>query len=163
MCAYNKVNGAYACASDWLLNQVLKRDWGYPGWVMSDWGAVPGVDAALTGLDQESGQQLDPAVWFDAPLHAAVARRSVPVSRIDSTGRRILRSMFAVGVVDHPPVERAIDYPAHGAVALDIARKGVVLLKNARRCLPLSADLQRIAVIGGHANLGVASGGAPPR
>ena len=101
MCAYNKVNGAYACANDWLLNQVLKGDWRYPGWVMSDWGAVPGVEAALNGLDQESGEQLDAAVWFDEPLKAAVRAGSIPVSRIDSMVRRILRSMFAVGVVDH--------------------------------------------------------------
>ena len=159
MCAYNKVNGEYACANDWLLNQVLKGDWRYPGWVMSDWGAVPGVEAALSGLDQESGEQLDGTVWFDEPLKAAVRAGSIPVSRIDSMARRILRSMFAVGIIDHPPVESAIDYPAHGALALEIAQKGVVLLKNTGNALPLAHDLKRIAVIGGYADLGVASGG----
>ena len=159
MCAYNKVNGVYSCGNDWLLNEVLKREWGYRGWVMSDWGAVHGVDDALHGLDQESGQQLDPEVWFDAPLRAALARHEVPEARLDDMVERILRSMFAVGVVEHPPVKHAIDYRAHAQIALDIARKGIVLLKNAHASLPLSAQVRRIAVIGGHANLGVLSGG----
>ncbi|MGH1556698.1 glycoside hydrolase family 3 N-terminal domain-containing protein [Caulobacter segnis] len=60
MCAYNKVNGDWACQNDFLLNKVLKRDWNYPGWVMSDWGAAHStVKAALAGLDQRSGQELD--------------------------------------------------------------------------------------------------------
>ncbi len=60
MCAYNKVNGAQACGSDFLLNRVLKGDWHYKGWVMSDWGAVHGVGDALAGLDQQSGEQGQP-------------------------------------------------------------------------------------------------------
>src|SRR5208282_2459818 len=64
MCAYNKVNGEYSCGNDWLLNRVLKGDWGYPGWVMSDWGAVHGASDFSKGLDQESGSQLDSKVWF---------------------------------------------------------------------------------------------------
>ncbi len=159
MCAYNKVNGAYSCGNDWLLDEVLKREWGYRGWVMSDWGAVHGVDDALHGLDQESGEQLDPRVWFDAPLRAALARHVVPMARLDDMVERILRSMFAIGVVEHPPARSTIDYRAHAAVALDIARKGIVLLKNTDGLLPLSARMRRIAVIGGHANLGVLSGG----
>ena len=61
MCSYNRVNGEQGCASDYLLNKVLKQDWGYKGFVMSDWGAVPNLEAALKGLDQQSGEQLDPA------------------------------------------------------------------------------------------------------
>ena len=59
MCAYNRVHGEQACANDWLLNKVLKQSWGYKGFVMSDWGAVPNLEAALKGLDQQSGEQLD--------------------------------------------------------------------------------------------------------
>ena len=159
MCAYNKVNGDYACSNDWLLNQVLKKDWGYPGWVMSDWGAVHGAIDAKNGLDQQSGEQLDRRVWFDGPLKAALAGGEVPRARLDDMVRRILRSMWTVGIDQHPPVRTPIDYPAHDALALEIAQKGIVLLKNEGGLLPLAAGAKRIAVIGGHANLGVLSGG----
>ncbi len=159
MCAYNEINGEYACGNDWLLNQVLKQDWGYRGWVMSDWGAVHATNYLLAGLDQESGEQLDQQVWFDAPLKTAVERGGVPRGRIDDAVRRILRSMFAVGVVDYPPVKTPIDYPRHAALALQIAHQGIVLLKNEAGVLPLASSVRRIAVIGGHVNLGVLSGG----
>jgi beta-glucosidase len=159
MCAYNKVNGAYSCSNDWLLNQVLKHDWGYPGWVMSDWGAVHGLDAARKGLDQQSGEQFDTSVWFDAPLKAAALAGTIPQARVDEMAHRILRSMFAVGIVDHPPLKTDIDYAAHGALALEIAQKGIVLLKNQADLLPLAPSARRIAVIGGFADLGVLSGG----
>ena len=163
MCAYNLVNGSHACGNDWLLNQVLKGDWQYRGWVMSDWGAVHGVEDALHGLDQQSGEQLDAQVYFGAPLAAAVAAGKVPMSRIDDMARRILRSQFAVGAIDHPPSppgdKAPIDYAAHAAVALDEARQGIVLLRNEGSLLPLPATLKRIAVIGGNAHVGVLSGG----
>jgi beta-glucosidase len=158
MCAYNRVNGAYACGNRWLLDEVLKRDWRYPGWVMSDWGAVHDAHDAAQGLDQESGEQLDRTIFFGAPLEAAVRDGSVPKARIDDMVQRIVRSMFAVGI-DRPPTPQPIDYSAHAALALDIARKGIVLLKNEGPILPLAAAAQRIAVIGGYANLGVMSGG----
>ncbi|MBS0334264.1 MAG: glycoside hydrolase family 3 protein, partial [Proteobacteria bacterium] len=62
MCSYNKINGPYACEARHTLTDILKTDWGWKGWVMSDWGAVHSVDAAVAGLDQESGQQLDKQV-----------------------------------------------------------------------------------------------------
>jgi beta-glucosidase len=159
MCAYNRVNADYACGNRWLLIDVLKGDWQFPGWVMSDWGAVHSVQDAVNGLDQESGQQLDKAVFFDVPLQGAVADGSVPAARIDDMVRRILRSMFAIGVVDQPPVKEDIDYAAHGSLALEIARKGIVLLKNDGNLLPLVRGSKKIAVIGGFANSGVLSGG----
>jgi beta-glucosidase len=159
MCAYNKVNGVYACGNDWLLNQVLKHDWGFRGWVMSDWGAVHATDYARKGLDQQSGEQADRAIWFGDPLKAAVEQRLVPVGRIHDMAHRILRSMFAVGIVDTPPVKADIDYKRDGAIALEIARKGIVLLKNDGELLPIGNRVRRIAVIGGNANFGVLSGG----
>jgi beta-glucosidase-like glycosyl hydrolase len=78
MCAYNLVNGDYSCGNDHLLNGVLKGDWAYKGWVMSDWGAVHAMDYAVKGLDQQSGEQLDDQVWFGAPLKAAVEKGEVP-------------------------------------------------------------------------------------
>jgi beta-glucosidase len=159
MCAYNVVNGDYACGNDWLLNRVLKGDWHYPGWVMSDWGAVHSLDYALKGLDQQSGEQIDTAVFFDEPLAAAVAAGEIPESRVSDMVRRVLRSMFAVGLFDHPAAARDVDYDAHAAEVRAVAEQGIVLLRNERNVLPLSKDVRRIAVIGGYADLGVLSGG----
>lgn len=160
MCAYNKVNGAYACGNDFLLNHVLKKDWGFPGWVMSDWGAVYAVDFATQGLDQESGEQLDEQVWFDAPLRAAVQAGTVSTARLEDMTRRILRSMFASGVFDNPAQRGDIDYAAHAEVARNEASEGIVLLKNRQGALPLQASAaHRILVVGGRAYLGTLSGG----
>ena len=164
MCSYNKLDGANACDNDFLLNRVLKADWGYPGWVMSDWGAVPGVQAAAHGLDQESGEQIDVVftpggkVWFDQPLKAAVEQGSFPADRLSDMTQRILRSMFAVGLFDTPQVKSPVDFDADGKVAKAAGTEGIVLLANKGALLPL-AEGKTIAVIGGFANVGVPSGG----
>lgn len=160
MCAYNQVNGAWGCGNGPLLNGVLKGDWGYKGFVMSDWGAVHALDYALLGLDQQSGEQLDKQVWFGEPLRNAARADTRYAERLRDMNRRILRSMFAVGVDRHPPVVRAIDFKANGDVAERAALEGIVLLRNEGALLPLdAAALRRIAVIGGYADSGVLSGG----
>lgn len=161
MCAYNRVNTVYACENNWLLNQVLKHDWGYPGYVMSDWGAVhSAAKAALAGLDQESaGESFDQKVYFDQPLRAALTAGEIPQARIDDMVRRILRSMFVAGVFDHPATPAAIDYAADTAVAQRVEEAGAVLLRNEHALLPLSPTLASVAVIGGHADRGVLTGG----
>ncbi|HTH29349.1 MAG TPA: glycoside hydrolase family 3 C-terminal domain-containing protein [Sphingobium sp.] len=159
MCAYNKVNGAQACDSDYLLNKVLKQDWRYRGFVMSDWGAVPGVSAALNGLDQQSGYQLDPKLFFGDDLKAAAAKDPAYAARLRDMNRRILYAIYANGLDRHPPVKRPIDAKAALDVAEAVAKEGIVLLRNARNVLPLAADARRIAVIGGYADTGVLSGG----
>jgi len=159
MCAYNKVNGPYACGNDFLLNHVLKGDWGYPGWVMSDWGAVYATDFAARGLDQESGEQLDQQVWFGAPLRAAVEAGTIPPARLEEMTRRILRSMFVAGVFDYPVERSAVDYVAHARIAREEASEGIVLLRNQQGMLPLKSAAQRILVVGGLADLGTPSGG----
>ncbi|MBB5705446.1 beta-glucosidase [Sphingopyxis panaciterrulae] len=158
MCAYNLVNGQKACGNDHLLNKVLKQDWGYKGWVMSDWGAVSGPDFALRGLDQQSGEQLDKQVWFDAPLKAKLADGSLTRARLSDMVRRILRSMKANGLVDAPPAP-AVDMAAHARIARQIAEQGIVLLKNDGDALPLAASVGSVAVIGRNAHVGVLSGG----
>ncbi|MFV3073556.1 beta-glucosidase family protein [Niveispirillum fermenti] len=158
MCAYNLVNGAYSCGNDHLLNKVLKGDWGYKGWVMSDWGAVHATDYALKGLDQQSGEQLDEQVWFGEPLKQAVAAGTIPETRLSDMAQRILRSMFAAGLFDGKPVKPEIDAAAHAAIAKQVADEGIVLLANAKGLLPLSPAVRTIAVIGGHADSGVLSG-----
>ena len=159
ICAYNLVNAAYACDNDALLNGMLKRDWAYPGWVMSDWGAVPGLQAAVHGLDQQSGEQLDSAVHFGEPLKAAVGSGAIPAARVSDMSRRILRSMFAAGLFEHPPQRGPVDYAADAAVAQRAAEEGVVLLKNEGGLLPLAKAGRKIVLIGGHADAGVLSGG----
>jgi beta-glucosidase len=159
MCAYNRVGGIYACENPFLLTDVLRTDWHYPGWVMSDWGAVHSVAAAKAGLDQESGQQLDKKVFFDAPLKAAVQGGDVSAARVREMTHRLLRSMFAAGLFEHPIQADGLDTAADSLVAGHAAEQGIVLLKNERGLLPLAAGARRILVVGGHADVGVISGG----
>lgn len=161
MCAYNRYNGPYACESDFLLNQVLKRDWGYPYYVMSDWGAVHSTaKAANAGLDQQSGYIFDKKRFFGPELLGpALKDGSIPMARLDDMARRILLALFETGVVDNPVAEAPIDYNAHAIITQQDAEEGIVLLKNDQDILPLAAKAQRIAIIGGHADKGVLSGG----
>jgi beta-glucosidase len=161
MTGYNKVNGAYAGGNRVLIQDVLKGAWGYPGWVMSDWGATAAWEFALNGLDQESGAQIDLIMWrseaFTGPLKRAYADGTFPKDRLSDMVRRILRSMFAVGVDRWGPPRQA-DEADHERIALETARQGIVLLKN-DGILPLAAgSTARIAVIGGHAQVGVPTG-----
>ncbi|MDP1026705.1 beta-glucosidase [Sphingomonas sp. KR1UV-12] len=162
MCAYNKVDGDWACENDRLLNQVLKTDWGYRGWVMSDWGAVHStVKAANAGLDQQSGRELDKAMYFGRRLAEAVAAGTVSAARLRDMNRRILWGVVSTGLIDHPvPTTRQpIDYADHAGVAQEVAEKGSVLLKNDGNLLPLARSARRIVLIGAHADVGVLSGG----
>lgn len=162
MCAYNKVNGDWACENDFLLNQVLKRDWGYRGWVMSDWGGVHSTEkAAKAGLDQQSGQELDRAMYFDAPLKAAVEKGAVSMARLDDMVVRYLTGLIESGAYDSPmPAEaQTPDYARNALVAQRAAEAGIVLLKNQGDLLPIAGSAKKIVVIGGGADLGVLSGG----
>ena len=162
MCAYNKVNGDWACENAMLINEVLHRDWGYQGWVMSDWGAVHSTaKAANAGLDQQSGQELDKAIYFGDDLKKAVQDGSVPAKRLDDMVARYLTGLIQTGAYDTPMPATAqpIDYAAHAEVAQRAAEAGIVLLKNEGNLLPIAATAKTIAVIGGGADLGVLSGG----
>src|SRR5665213_2611314 len=162
MCSYNRVNGDFSCENAFLLNQVLKRDWQFDGFVLSDWGGTHStVKAALAGLDMD---QPGDDNFFSGPLKQAVLSGQVPQARLDDMARRIVRSMFAAGIVDHPPIPIVVD-PFRGRDdAQHIEEESVVLLKNAAlktgaAILPLSAATRSIALIGGHADVGVLSGG----
>jgi beta-glucosidase len=158
MCSYNKVWGDHSCESAFLLNDVLRRDWGWRGYVMSDWGATHSTaKAASAGLEQQSGYPFDDKPYFGALMLEAVASGAVSEARLSEMARRIVRTMFAKGVVDHPVQVADIDFKAHAAVSREGAEQGTVLLKN--QILPLDASLERIAVIGGYAEKGVLAGG----
>jgi beta-glucosidase len=156
MCAYSKLNGTYACENPWLLNDVLKKDWGFKGWVMSDWGAVHStVPTALAGFDQEMPR----GTYFDA-LKTSIEKGDVPLSRLNDMVHRILRTEFARGIVDNPITPEPVDPFTGAGVAQRVAEQTAVLLKNANGQLPLKAGVVKsIAVIGSHADVGVASGG----
>jgi beta-glucosidase len=162
MCAYNKVNGDWSCENAHLLTDVLKRDWGYRGWVMSDWGGVhSAAKAANAGLDQESGQELDKQIYFAEPLKAAVASGEVSAARLDDMVTRYLTGLIETGAYDTPAPATAqpIPYAAHAEVAQRAAEAGIVLLKNDGDLLPFARTARRIVLIGGHADVGVLSGG----
>ncbi len=157
MCSYNLYEGDWACENDYLLNQVLKKDFKFKGWVVSDWAATHStVKAALAGLDQEMPGDDN---HFGAPLKKAVEDGQVPQARLDDMVHRILRSMFDAGVVDDPPVRTVVD-PFRGLEdARHIAEESIVLLKNQGGLLPLKSSTPSIALIGGHADVGILSGG----
>ena len=156
MCAYNKVNGDWSCENDYLLNQVLKRDWGFHGFVVSDWGATHSTaKAALAGLDQEQPG----GVFFGEALRQAIANGQVSQARLDDMVHRILRTEFASGVVDRKIVEQVPDVFGDLDVAQRIAEASDVLLKN-NGVLPLNtASVKSIVVIGSYADVGVLTGG----
>ena len=161
MTGYNRVNGVYASESAPLLDGTLKGDWGFAGWVMSDWSATHSTEkSVLAGLDQESGIDNDPTLFFGPPLKSAVEAGRVPMARLDDMVRRLLRSQIAVGILDDPPRPGgAIDFEADAAIARNIAEQAIVLLKNEHQALPLPAGLRRVLVVGGRADQGVLSGG----
>jgi len=160
MCSYNKVWGEHSCESAYLLNDVLRKDWGWKGYVMSDWGATHSTGkAANAGLDQQSGYPFDDKPYFGELMLKAVASGEVSEARLTEMARRIVRTMFAKGVIDHPAKAVPIDFAAHAEVTRQGAEQGAVLLRNEKGILPLKADLKRIAVIGGYADKGVLAGG----
>jgi len=161
MGAYNRLNRVYCCENRYLLTDVLKTAWGFKGWVMSDWGGThSAVASALAGFDQE----MPGDKWFGARLNLAVEKGDVPMARLDDMVRRILRTEFALGVLDDRlpgqfPSMCAVDPFAGAEVAQRVAEQSIVLLKNADGQLPLDPlRLKSIAVIGSHADVGVLSG-----
>jgi beta-glucosidase len=162
MCAYNRVNSVYACENHDLLTKYLKRQFGFDGYVMSDWGATHSTAAsANAGLDQE--HNITPGSFFGSALVSAVQSGQVPMSRFNDMAFRVLRSMFQVGLFDYPATPEPqgsaadVDTPQADAVALKLSEDGTVLLKNSGGILPLTGTGQRIALIGAAAGDGVTS------
>jgi beta-glucosidase len=159
MSAYNLVNGQHCSENKHLLTDILKGDWGFQGIVMSDWVSVySAVAAANNGLDLEMPRP----VWFGERLLAAVQSGQVSEQTIDDKIRRLLRVRFESGLFENPspkPDESVVRSAAHRALALEMAQKSIVLLKN-DGLLPLSKDkLKTIAFIGPAANIARTGGG----
>ena len=166
MCSYNQVNGTYACENNHLLNEVLKGDWGFKGFVLSDaFATQSSVASAMAGLDQEQpGNYMFGGIWAPESLKTAVQNGDMPISRLNNMVHRILRAMYVAGVFDHPATVQPIDAAGDAAIAQETEEQGAVLLKNAGGQLPLiPSNLASIAVIGSHADVGVLSGGGSAR
>ncbi|MGF0115189.1 beta-glucosidase family protein [Promicromonospora sp. Marseille-Q5078] len=162
MCSFNKVNGGYACENDVLLNQILKTQLEFEGWVMSDYGATQSTETAIeAGLDQEMPGDFGAAdCFFCTPLLDAVNAGQVPVSRIDDAVLRILRPMFGLGLFDDPPTVQPLPEEENGAFAREVSEQATVLLKNDDAALPLGDDVGSVAVIGTDADHAVQGGGS---
>lgn len=157
MASYNRLNGVHASEHHWLLTQVLKREWGYAGAVVSDWTAVRSTaPAANAGLDLEMP---GPAKWFGERLLASVAAGEVSMAQIDDNARRVLRLIVRSGLLDGPRAPGELRTPRHRAIALDAACDGMVLLKNEGGLLPLKPGLRKIALIGPNAVRPMIQGG----
>jgi beta-glucosidase len=161
MAAYNKFRGDYCAQNDYLLNQILKREWGFKGGVISDWGATHDTKTAvMNGLDLEMGSR---GAFDDYHLARAfkegIQNGTYPMSALDDKVRRNLRMLFASGAMDNRKAG-SINTRAHLETARHIAEEGMVLLKNEGALLPIdSAKVHSIAVIGEDAVRKFAAGG----
>ncbi len=157
MCSFNKINGDYGCENSYMLKEVLKKDWGFKGFVVSDWGGTHSTrKASAAGLDQEEPM----ADFFGPALEDDVKAGNVPMAEIDDHVRRVLYGEFLAGVVDHPAAKTVVDAIADGEMAQHMEERSIVLLKNKNAVLPLQADkIHSVAVIGGHADVAMLSGG----
>src|SRR5437764_6331049 len=116
MCSYNRVNGDYACENKYLLTDVLKQSWDFKGFVLSDWQATHSTaKASAAGLDHEEPGEL----FYGPAFKSAVQSKKIPAEELDDHVRRILRSMFASGVVDDPPQKSVVDVEG----GFEVARK----------------------------------------
>lgn len=156
MCSYNRVNGDYACENSYLLTDVLRKDFHFQGFVLSDWGGTHSTaKASHAGLDQEQPGEN----FYGDALKKAVESGAVSQAELDEHVHRILRTIFATGLFDNPVVDSVPDVEAGFALAQSIAEKSIVLLKNERNVLPLGPGVRSVVVIGGHADKGVLTGG----
>ena len=153
MSAYNKIRGEYCSENDYLLNTILKNEWGFNGFVMSDWGGTHStIAAANKGLDVEmgSGEKYNQYFFADKLLDSVKAGK-VSMSTVDDKVRRILWVMYHTSMSKNQPAGR-INTPAHSKTVYDIASESIVLLKNEKRLLPLNLKgVRSIAMIGDNA------------
>jgi len=167
MCAYNRVDGKAACGSDMLLKEILRGEWGFPGYVVSDCGAIDDMylrhkvvqtapEAAALGV--KTGTDLDCGRVYPS-LVEAVKQGLITEHEIDTSVERLFLARFKLGMFDSPERVRwaripynVLDQPAHRELARQAARESMVLLKNAGGVLPLRKTLRSIAVIGPNAD-----------
>lgn len=156
MCAYNRVNGEFACENSYLLTNVLKKNFNFKGFVLSDWGGTHSTaKASHAGLDMEQPHD----IFFADALKKAVEAGEVTQDELNDHVHRVLRTIFAAGIFDYPVKDQVPDVDGGFRIAQEIAEKSIVLLKNRDNVLPLSTNIHSVALIGGHADVAVPSGG----
>jgi len=164
MCSFNEIGGIPCAANEHLLREILRQEWGFDGFVVSDWDAIPEMQPhGFAGSPEEAaylalraGVDMDmEGGAYEAHLVSLVRSGRLPEETLDSAVRHVLRAKFALGLFDDPyhgasadRERRAILAPSHRALAREVAGKSLVLLKNAGGLLPLRKDLQSVAVIG---------------
>ncbi len=160
MCSYSTVNGTYACQNPTLLNSVLRQQFGFQGFVTSDWGATHATAAsANAGMDQDMPGNDG---FYGSALTSAVNSGQVSQATLDTMTGRVLTEMFAFGLFDKAPTGapgQTATSAAHQTAATQLAAEGTVLLKNSGSLLPLTAATKSIAVIGADASTSVQSAG----
>ena len=146
MCAKNQVNNAFSCENRELLTDILRGQWGFDGFVVSDFNSCHStVNCANNGMEFE----LPSAKFFGPALKNAIAAGTVSLSTVDEHVRRIMATLVRFGVFDRPQTVTPIDAAAGGAVSREIAGRAAVLLKNDAHALPLDAGaLHSIALVG---------------
>lgn len=164
MTSFNDINGVPSTANPYLLKDVLKDQWNFDGFVVSDWGSVGEMinhgsvkndyEAALSAITAGCDMDMESSCYLNN-LATLVGEGKVPESMIDDAVKRILKKKFELGLFDDPykfidPAreQKELYNPAHTEAARDMARKSIVLLKNENNLLPLSKDLKTIAFIG---------------
>lgn len=159
MTAYNKFRGVYCAENKYLVDDILRKQWGFDGIVVSDWGGTHStVNSALYGIDVEMGSGRQP--FLSKPLIDSVKSGAVPMSVIDRKVRSILKVLFFAMHRDKAPKNTELSTPEHNQTAYDIAAQSIVLLKNQKNMLPLQVSkIKNIAVIGDNATQKQASGG----
>ncbi|WP_454041936.1 glycoside hydrolase family 3 C-terminal domain-containing protein [Cellulosimicrobium sp. Marseille-Q8652] len=155
MCSFNKINGVYACESELALNEILREQLDFTGFVLTDFGAIHStLPSIVAGTDMETGTRS----FYGDTLLAAVNAGTVPEVLVDRAVLRILRTMFAIGIFDGDYTPTAIPVEEHGAVAREVQEDAITLLKN-DDALPLDAGTS-VAVVGADATIPSALGGS---
>lgn len=159
MTGYNKFRGAYCAENKYLVDDILRKQWGFDGIVVSDWGGTHStVNSALYGIDVEMGSGRQP--FLSKPLIDSVKSGVVPMNVIDTKVRQILKVLFFAMHRDAKPRNAELSTPEHNQAAYDIAAQSIVLLKNQKNMLPLQVSkLKNVAVIGHNATQKQALGG----
>lgn len=161
MGSYNKFRDSHCCHNDYLLNQILKKEWGFSGAVISDWGGVYSTkEAAMNGLDIEMGTKVPVSgkrddfdnYYMANPLLRAVKDGTVPQSVLDDKVKRVLRLMYNINMLGGQTRQKgSFNTPQHQKTALEIAQQTIILLKNDKAILPIARDINSIVVIGDNA------------
>jgi beta-glucosidase len=148
MCAYSMVNGSFSCNSSYLETSVLRDEWGFPGFVTSDYGALHSTQGAVEGTDMEQPEN----TYYGTALSSAIRKGTIPLSALNTMVQRILTEMFAYNLFSQPrtgSTSATVTTPANQAVGTAVAEEGTTLLKNSGPVLPLPAsNAGTIAVIG---------------